>query len=64
MYKTVWTPFSGEILPLGIEAGNEHDSYAVAVLKDNDTVGHAPRELSRIFLSHDGTIDAEVTGHR
>ena len=37
---------SGEILPLGIEAGNEHDSYAAAILKDNDTVGHAPRELS------------------
>ena len=47
--------------------GNEHDNYAVAVLKNGDTVGHAPRELSRIFyffLSHDGTIEAEVAGHR
>ena len=67
VYKTVWTPFLGETLPLGVEGGNSHDSYAVAILKDSEIVGHAPGELSRIFyffLSHDGSIEAEVTGHR
>ena len=67
MYKASWTPTIGELLPLSVEGGNEHDNYAVAVLKNGDTVGHAPRELSRIFyffLSHDGTIEAEVAGHR
>ena len=67
VYKSVWTPFNGEILPLSIEDGNEHDSFAVAVLKDTVIVGHAPRELSRVFyffLRHDGSINAEITGHR
>ena len=39
----------------------------MAVLKNDDIVGHAPQHLSRIFyffLSHDGTIDAEVFGPR
>ena len=67
IYKDVWVPFIGEILRLGRENNNEQDHHAVAVLKDNATVGHAPREISTIFfyfLGHDGTIEAEVAGHR
>ena len=67
IYKTVWTPFIGETLSLRIEDGNEQDSFAVAVIKNDNIVGHAPRQFSRVFyffLSHDGTIDAEITGHR
>ena len=67
IYKTVWTPFIGETLSLRIEDGNEQDSFAVAVIKNDDIVGHAPRQFSRVFyffLSHDGTIDVEITGHR
>ena len=66
IYKTVWTPFTGEILTLTIEEGNENDPFAVAVMKDS-VVGHAPRELARVFfffLRHDGSISAEVVGHR
>ena len=51
---------------LRIEDGNEQDSFTVAVIKNN-IVGHAPRQFSRVFyffLSHDGTIDAEITEHR
>ena len=67
VYKTMWTPIVGELLQLALENGNAHDVYAVTVLKNACTVGHVPREISRIFyffLSHDGTIEAEVVGHR
>ncbi len=62
-------PSFGEILSLSPEDGNENDAYAVAVavMKDRIVVGHAPRELSRVFsffIRHDGSISAEVTGHR
>ena len=66
VYKTIWTPSIGETLSVVVEEGNEHDSYAVAVKKNSDIVGHVPRELSQIFyffLVHDGTISAEVAGH-
>lgn len=45
VYKAVWTPCNGEILALEPERTNEHDQYAVAVLKDNShvyVVGHVP----------------------
>ncbi len=37
------------------------DPYSVSVLKDAAIVGHAPR--AEFFLRHDGTINAEITGH-
>ena len=42
-YKFVWTPVIGEELHLQPEESNERDEYAVAVRKDGETVGHAPR---------------------
>lgn len=41
MYKSVWTPYSGELLAVGVENGNEQDQYAVVVLKASTW----PREL-------------------
>ena len=67
VYKSVWSPSIGEIFPTVIEAGNAHDAYAVAIIKDTTMVGHAPREVSRMFyffLQHGGSITAKVTGHR
>ena len=67
IYKSVWTPFIGETLSLTIEDGNAEDPYAVAVMKGTTIVGHTPhREMSRLsfFIQHDGTISAEVSGHR
>ena len=67
IYKSTWTPFAGEVLSVNEEDGNEHDPYAVCVLKNEMTVGHVPREVSRIFyffLRHGGTISCEITGHR
>ena len=50
VFKSSWTPFIGETLPLNIE-GNEHDPHAVAIMKDSAVVvGHVPREVSKSFL--------------
>ena len=67
VYKSIWTPSIGETLPLDADDGNDHDAYAVGIFKDSTLVGHAPREVSRIFyyfLQHGGSISAEITGHR
>ena len=43
------------------------DKHAVKVVKDNETVGHLPREFSRIawyFLARSGEISVEVIGRR
>ena len=67
VYKSVWSPSIGETLPLLEDAGNEHDAYAVNVVKESTVVDHAPREVSRTFyyfLQHGGSITAKITGHR
>ena len=51
VYKSVWIPFIGETLSQMPDDGNEHHIYAVGVVKDAAIVGHAPRELSRVFFS-------------
>ena len=67
VYKSVWTPEVGKELSLVTEDGNEHDKYAVAVIKDGYVVGHMPRSLSRVswyFLKRGGCISCRVTGRR
>ena len=49
IYKDVWSPVVGELLPVLQESNNVHDRRAVAVFSDVNIVGHVPRELSRIF---------------
>ena len=49
------------------EFDNHFDKFAVKVLKGEETVGHLPREYSRIawyFLACGGSISVEVSGHR
>ena len=65
VYKSVWTPVSGEELAVVPEAKNSHDRYAVDVLKDGEVVGHITRELSRTFyfiLKHSGEISCVIMG--
>ena len=31
VYKSTWTPVIGEILSLGADTGNVHDTYAVGI---------------------------------
>ena len=46
VYKRVWRPVVGEILPVDAEEDNVHNRNAVAV-RSGAIVGHLPRELSR-----------------
>ena len=58
VYKASWSPYIGEELPVQREVKNIHDDFAVAVLKNSSTVGHVPREISRVcwyFLHKSGS---------
>ena len=67
IYQDVWSAGVGEQLTCDREPGNRHDTFAVAVKKDEVIVGHVPRCISPIcyiFLCRGGTISCRVTGHR
>ena len=66
VYKSTWTLLLGQVLQTSTESGNEHDRFAVAVTKDDNAVGHLPREISKVvyFLHHGGEITCEITGRR
>ena len=43
------------------------DRYAIAIISNNQTVGHVPKFLSKstfFFLKHGGTLTVKVTGER
>ena len=60
--------YIGEELPIQCEVNNIHDDFAVAVLKNSNTVGHVPREISRVccyFLHKSGSeMTCIVNGDR
>lgn len=67
VYKDLWKPSIGEKLVAKQELDNPMDKHAVQVMKGNETVGHLPREFSRIawyFLARHGEISVEVIGRR
>ena len=67
VYKDVWKPAIGEKLHAEQEPDNAVDKFAMKVVKNNETVGHLPREDSRIlwyFIARGGKICVEVTGRR
>ena len=37
-------------LPVQCKVNNIHDNFAVAVLKNSNTVGHVPREISSLLV--------------
>ena len=54
----------GEKLQADQELDNEVDKFAVKVVKNNEIVGHVPREYSQIlwyFIAHGGKICVKVT---
>ena len=64
VYKDIWTPTLGEKLSTATEPENHHDKYAVKVLKENEVVGHVPRDISKYCTSAllcGGTIKCEIT---
>ena len=68
VYKAAWSPYIGEELPIQRKVNNIHDDFAVAVLKNGNTVGHVPREISRVcwyFLHKSGSeMTCIVNGDR
>ena len=40
-------PCFGEHLPVRSEMGNNHDKYAVSVVRQGGIIAHVPRQLSR-----------------
>uniref|UniRef100_A0A1X7ST59 HIRAN domain-containing protein n=1 Tax=Amphimedon queenslandica TaxID=400682 RepID=A0A1X7ST59_AMPQE len=48
VYSHLWTPVL-EVLGLSRETNNEHDRYAVAIMKDDYVAGHVPLSLSKVF---------------
>ena len=65
-YKENWDPILGRRYSGSTEEKNERDEYAVAVVYDDEVVGHIPLRLSKImsmFLKLTGSqMEAEVTG--
>ena len=47
VYKVVWKPTIGEKLQADQGFGNEADKFTVKVVKNNEIVGHLPREYLR-----------------
>ena len=45
---TMYTTVTGELLPVKQEILNDHDPFAVAILKDGEVVGHVPKSVSEI----------------
>ena len=45
-YKEVWSPFTGEVLPLEREPDNPEDIHAVAIKKTGEVVGDVPFNLA------------------
>uniref|UniRef100_A0A1X7V7Z0 HIRAN domain-containing protein n=1 Tax=Amphimedon queenslandica TaxID=400682 RepID=A0A1X7V7Z0_AMPQE len=64
-YKDIWVPVIGEELQTKRESGNVHDTYAVSVLRNGETVGHVPKisSVCSLFLRR-GVITYIVSGAR
>lgn len=68
-YMDIWTPKVGdENFCLKSENENPHDKFAVAILLEEQIVGHVPKNLSKIFHQFmripNCTISCKVTGKR
>ena len=50
-HGNIWTPTLVEKLATNTELKNRHDKYVVKVLKDNEILGHIPRDLSKYCTS-------------
>ena len=47
IYQHEWTPVLGEDLQCQRESSNANDPYAVAVMKEDNVVGHVPDVYQR-----------------
>ena len=64
VYKDIWKPQVSEVLDCKREFNNPEDKFAVGVTKDDTTVGHVPREFSKVtwnFIKHGGIVTVRIT---
>ena len=47
VYYTSWTPYIGKVLFAGRE---NDDQFSVAIVKEQEVVGHIPRRISNIVF--------------
>ena len=52
VYSEIWEPYIGEELQCVREEDNDHDPYAVSIIKRRQIVGHVPRSISRACAVH------------
>ena len=67
IYRDIWTTVVNEVLGCQREPFNAANLFAVAVVKEDTTVGHVPRKISAIcllFLRKNSMILCKVTGSR
>ena len=65
VYKDILEATVGKQLSCRKEPRNVHDVYAVAVVEEENIVGHVRRSISpvcNLFITRGGTIDCEITG--
>ena len=65
MYNCKWKPHAGEKLQAVMESDNVVGKYAVCILKNNEVIGHLPKETNgkfakTIFTSFGQTSMAHV----
>ena len=65
IYKDIWTAMIGDLL-CEREPFNDVDRYAIAVLKDDNTVAHIPKKISKIcsVLARGGNMACTSIGGR
>ena len=67
VYQNTWAPIHRERLRCSRERGNRADTFAVAVVKGEDTVGHVPRRFScatNLFIQSGKVVACERHGNR
>ena len=67
VYQHEWTPVLGEDLQCQRESSNANDPYAIAVMKEDNVVGHVPRRISAacsLFIQKGGRILCTVQASR
>ena len=64
VYNDRWTPVLGEVLMCEVENGNTSNTYAVAIKKGGEIIGHVPRTIStacNLFLELGGSLRCIIT---
>ena len=64
VYNDRWTPVLGEVIMCEVEDGNTSDTYAVAIKKGGEIIGHVPRTISaacNLFLELGGSLRCIIT---